>query len=32
MRQTDAAVPPEVLWMLKRHSALERVVTAGPAA
>jgi hypothetical protein len=30
--RTEAAVPPRALWMLKRHSALVRVIAAGPAA
>ena len=30
--RTDAAVPPKAMWMLKRHSALGRVIAAGPAA
>jgi len=32
IRRTDAAVPPEAMSMLKRHSALDRVIAAGPAA
>ena len=28
----ETAVPPQALWMLKRHSALVRVIAAGSAA
>jgi hypothetical protein len=30
--RAETAVPPSATWMLKRHSALVRVIAAGPAA
>jgi hypothetical protein len=30
--QAEIAVPPQAMWMLKRHSALRRVIDAGSAA
>ncbi len=30
--QAETAVPPQAMWMLKRHSALGRVIAAGSAA